>query len=300
MNTDTDSPRGLAFALGAYLLWGVLPIYMKALAHVPAAEVLAHRVVWSVPVAGALLVWLGRTADLMAALRSPRMLAMGGLTAAIISVNWGIYIWAIQNGHALDAALGYYINPLVTVFLGAATLGERLNRWQTAALALAACAVAVLTWEAGRLPLLALGLTASWAAYAWFKKQLPIGPNQGFMLEVVLLSPFALGWIVWLAVSGQGSFMAGDMKDSLLLASAGFVTAVPLILYANGAKLLRLSTIGILQYVSPTMIFLVAVFLFHEPFSSAKAVAFPMIWAALAVYTFGMMRARRGRVQARG
>ncbi|RID91424.1 EamA family transporter RarD [Gemmobacter lutimaris] len=300
MNTDTDSPRGLAFALGAYLLWGVLPIYMKALAHVPAAEVLAHRVVWSVPVAGALLVWLGRTADLMAALRSPRMLAMGGLTAAIISVNWGIYIWAIQNGHALDAALGYYINPLVTVFLGAATLGERLNRWQTAALVLAACAVAVLTWEAGRLPLLALGLTASWAAYAWFKKQLPIGPNQGFMLEVVLLSPFALGWIVWLAASGQGSFMAGDMKDSLLLASAGFVTAVPLILYANGAKLLRLSTIGILQYVSPTMIFLVAVFLFHEPFSSAKAVAFPMIWAALAVYTFGMMRARRGRVQARG
>jgi chloramphenicol-sensitive protein RarD len=221
------------------------------------------------------------------------MLAMGGLTATIISINWGIYIWAIQNGHTLDAALGYYINPLVTVFLGAATLGERLNRWQTAALALAACAVAVLTWEAGRLPLLALSLTASWAAYAWFKKQLPIGPNQGFMLEVVLLSPFALAWIVWLAITGQGHFASGDLTNSLMLASAGLVTAVPLILYANGAKLLRLTTIGILQYVSPTMIFLVAVFLFHEPFSTAKAVAFPMIWAALAVYTFGMMRARR-------
>ncbi|GHC09797.1 MULTISPECIES: EamA family transporter RarD [Gemmobacter] len=293
MNTDTDSPRGLAFALGAYMLWGVLPIYMKALSHVPAAEVLAHRVIWSVPVAGAVLIWLGRTADLTAALRSPRMLAMGGLTATIISINWGIYIWAIQNGHTLDAALGYYINPLVTVFLGAATLGERLNRWQTAALALAACAVAVLTWEAGRLPLLALSLTASWAAYAWFKKQLPIGPNQGFMLEVVLLSPFALAWIVWLAITGQGHFASGDLTNSLMLASAGLVTAVPLILYANGAKLLRLTTIGILQYVSPTMIFLVAVFLFHEPFSTAKAVAFPMIWAALAVYTFGMMRARR-------
>lgn len=293
MNTDTDSPRGLAFALGAYMLWGVLPIYMKALSHVPAAEVLAHRVIWSVPVAGAVLIWLGRTADLTAALRSPRMLAMGGLTATIISINWGIYIWAIQNEHTLDAALGYYINPLVTVFLGAATLGERLNRWQTAALALAACAVAVLTWEAGRLPLLALSLTASWAAYAWFKKQLPIGPNQGFMLEVVLLSPFALAWIVWLAITGQGHFAGGDLTNSLMLASAGLVTAVPLILYANGAKLLRLTTIGILQYVSPTMIFLVAVFLFHEPFSTAKAVAFPMIWAALAVYTFGMMRARR-------
>lgn len=293
MNTDTDSPRGLAFALGAYMLWGVLPIYMKALSHVPAAEVLAHRVIWSVPVAGAVLIWLGRTADLTAALRSPRMLAMGGLTATIISINWGIYIWAIQNGHTLDAALGYYINPLVTVFLGAATLGERLNRWQTAALALAACAVAVLTWEAGRLPLLALSLTASWAAYAWFKKQLPIGPNQGFMLEVVLLSPFALAWIVWLAITRQGHFASGDLTNSLMLASAGLVTAVPLILYANGAKLLRLTTIGILQYVSPTMIFLVAVFLFHEPFSTAKAVAFPMIWAALAVYTFGMMRARR-------
>lgn len=288
---NTDSSRGLAFALGAYTLWGFLPLYMKALAHVPTLEVLAHRVIWSVPVAGLLLIWLGRTRDLMAALRTPRMLIMGAVSALLIACNWGIYVWAVQNGHALDAALGYYINPLLTVITGAVILREPMNRWQMAALALAAIAVAMLTWEAGRLPVLALGMTLTWACYAFAKKQLPIGPNQGFLLEVLILLPLALGYAVWAAVQGQSHFMAMG-HDTLLLACAGLVTAIPLILYANGAKLLRLSTIGILQYVSPTLIFLVAVFVFDEPFSGLKAVAFALIWSALAVYTFGMTRRR--------
>ena len=288
---NTDSSRGFAFALGAYTLWGFLPLYMKALAHVPTLEVLAHRVIWSVPVAGLLLIWLGRTRDLMAALRTPRMLIMGAVSALLIACNWGIYVWAVQNGHALDAALGYYINPLLTVITGAVILREPMNRWQMAALALAAIAVAMLTWEAGRLPVLALGMTLTWACYAFAKKQLPIGPNQGFLLEVLILLPLALGYAVWAAVQGQSHFMAMG-HDTLLLACAGLVTAIPLILYANGAKLLRLSTIGILQYVSPTLIFLVAVFVFDEPFSGLKAVAFALIWSALAVYTFGMTRRR--------
>ena len=183
MTQNTDSPRGFAFALAAYTLWGFLPLYMKALAHVPTFEVLAHRVIWSVPVAGLLLIWLGRTGDLMAALRNRRMLAMGAMSALLIAINWGIYVWAVQNGHALDAALGYYINPLLTVLTGALILREPLNRWQIVALCLAAVAVALLTWEAGRLPVLALGMTLSWACYAFAKKQLPIGPNQGFLLE---------------------------------------------------------------------------------------------------------------------
>ena len=287
-----DQPRGFAFALGAYTLWGFLPLYMKALAHVPTFEVLAHRVIWSVPVAGLLLIWLGRTGDLMAALRNRRMLAMGALSAALIAVNWGIYVWAVQNGHALDAALGYYINPLLTVITGAVILREALNRWQMAALGLAGLAVALLTWEAGRLPVLALGMTLSWACYAFAKKQLPIGPNQGFLLEVLILLPLALAYAIWAALRGESAFMAMG-TDTVLLACAGLVTAIPLILYANGAKLLRLSTIGILQYVSPTLIFLVAVFVFDEPFSGVKAVAFALIWSALAVYTFGMMRGRK-------
>jgi chloramphenicol-sensitive protein RarD len=287
-----DSPKGLILAISAYLLWGFLPIYMKALAHVPAVEVIAHRVVWSVPVAGLVLWWLGRTADLWAALRSPRMIGMAAMTAALISVNWGIYVWAIQSGHALEAALGYYINPLFSIFLGAALLKERLAPAQMAAIGLAALAVLVLTWEAGQVPVVALGLTLSWGAYAFLKKQLPLGPNQGFMLEVLILMPFALGFLGWQAATGVGQMRLGDAWTVGLLLSAGVVTAVPLMLYANGAKLLRLSTIGILQYIAPTMIFLTAVFVFDEPFGMARAVAFPMIWAALVIYSLSLYRQR--------
>ncbi|MEZ5754413.1 MAG: EamA family transporter RarD [Paracoccaceae bacterium] len=288
---NRDSARGFGFALAAYMLWGFLPVYMKALSDVPVLEVLAHRVIWSVPVAGAILIWLGRTADLRAALRSPRMIGMAALTAALISVNWAIYVWSIQSGQALEAALGYYINPLFSVFLGAVLLKERLSRAQWAAIGLAALAVLVLTYEAGRVPVVALGLTVSWGFYAYLKKRLPLGPNQGFMLEVMILTPFALGWMAWIAARGEMVFLT-DGLITLLLLSAGVVTAVPLMLYANGAKLLRLSTIGILQYLAPTMIFLTAVFLFGEPFGTARAVAFPMIWAALVIYTASMFRQR--------
>lgn len=286
---NEDSPKGLALAIAAYLMWGFLPLYMKALAAVPVLEVLAHRVVWSVPVAGAILVWLGRTADLRTALRSPRMIGMAALTAGLISVNWAIYVWSIQSGQALEAALGYYINPLFSIFLGAVLLGERMTRAQVAAIALAAAAVAVLTWEAGRVPLVALGLTISWGFYAYLKKRLPLGPNQGFMLEVLILSPLAVGFLLWTGSQGRLVFGA-DMGLTGLLLLAGVVTAVPLMVYANGAKLLRLSTIGILQYIAPTMIFLTAVFVFGEDFGTARAVAFPMIWAALVIYTGSMLR----------
>ncbi len=287
-----DSPKGLAFAVAAYAMWGFLPLYMKALAHVPAIEVISHRVFWSVPVAGIVLIVLGRTADLRAALRQPRTLMMAGVTAALISVNWGTYVWAIGAGKALDAALGYYINPLFSVFLGRVLLGERLRPTQVAALALAAAAVALLTWEQGRLPVVALVLMLTWGIYAYLKKSLPVGPNQGFFLEVMLLLPPAIGYLVWLQATGQAHFLTGSAWDTWLLVGCGAMTAVPLMVYANGAKLLRLSTIGILQYIAPTMIFLTAVFVFGEPFGRAEAVAFPMIWAALVFYTLPMLQRR--------
>jgi chloramphenicol-sensitive protein RarD len=290
--TNQDTPRGFAFALTAYVLWGFLPLYLKALAHVSPAEVIAHRIIWSVPIAGAVLLFLGRTNDLRIALRSPRMLAMGALTAGLISVNWGIYVWAIGAGHALDAALGYYINPLFSVGLGAMLLGERLTRAQLAAIALAAVAVVLLTVAQGQVPFVALGLTVSWGLYAYFKKSLPLGPNQGFMLEVVILLPFALGYAAWLAWQGTGHF-GGAARDTWLLLGGGLVTAGPLMLYANGAKLLRLTTIAMMQYIAPTMIFLTAVFWFGEPFGVARAVAFPMIWVALVIFTLSLIRQRR-------
>ena len=288
-----DTLPGFLYALTAYVLWGFLPLYMKALAHIPPPEVIAHRVVWSVPVALVVLVWLGRSGDLMAALRSPRMLGMGALTAALISVNWGIYVWAIGSGHALDAALGYYINPLFSIFLGAVLLRERIGRWQAAAIALAGVAVAILTWDAGRLPVVALGLTVTWGFYAFLKKWLPIGPNQGFALEVLILLPLALAYMVWLGVAGTGHFLRGIPWDNALLIGCGIVTAGPLMIYANGAKRLTLSTIAIMQYIAPTMIFLTAIFIFDEPFSSVKLAAFGLIWVALAIYMGSMVAAQR-------
>lgn len=292
VSENTDSPRGLAFAVTAYVLWGFLPLYLKLLSHIPATEVLAHRVIWSVPIAGAVLIVLGRTADLKAALKSPRTLLMACLTAALISLNWGIYIWAIAADRALDAALGYYINPLFSVFLGSVLLRESLSRSQWVAIALAALGVAVLAVAAGSVPWVSLALTLTWGFYAFCKKSLPVGPNQGFLLEVLILLPPALIYMIWLEATGNAMFLQGAF-DTWILLGCGVVTAVPLMVYANGAKLLRLSTIGILQYIAPTMIFLIAVLVFGEEFDRARQIAFPMIWAALVIYSVPMVRQMR-------
>ncbi|MCC1482347.1 EamA family transporter RarD [Roseibaca sp. Y0-43] len=291
MNEDT--PRGFAFALGAFAIWGILPFYFRALGHVPTPEVVAHRVVWAVPVALGWLLWLGRTADLRMAIRTPRMLGMAMVTAALISLNWGTYVWLIQSGQAMDAALGYYINPIFSVFLGAIFLGERLSARQWGAVGLAIAAVLVLTIEAGSLPMGALVLVFSWGGYAFFKRALPIGPNQGFALEALILLPFALGFMAWQAGQGQLFAARAGALDWALLLGCGFITAVPLILYANGAKGLRLSTIAIAGYSIPTIIFLISVLAFKEPFEGARLIAFPMIWAAMALYISEVLRRRR-------
>ena len=289
---NVDTPQGLAFALAAYLMWGFMPLYMKMLAHIPAAEVVAHRIIWSIPIAAMVLIVLRRTSDLITALRTPRTLLMACVTAILVSINWGIYVWSIAAERAIDAALGYYINPLFSVALGALLLGERPTKAQGVAIALAALAVVVLWVDAGTLPWAAVGLTVSWGFYAFFKKSLPVGPNQGFLLEVLILLPLAVGYLIYLTVTGQGHFTASG-SDMAFLMGAGVVTAVPLMTYANGAKLLRLSTIGVLQYVAPTLIFLNAVLVFGEPFDHARMIAFPLIWAALVIYSVSMWRQLR-------
>ncbi|OWV76064.1 permease [Rhizobium sp. R634] len=294
---NEDSPRGFAFALTAYLLWGFLPFYMKAVAHIPPSEVIAHRIIWSLPLAGIVLILLGRTGDIRAALRSPRMLAMGALTASLITVNWGTYVWAIGAGHSLDAALGYFINPLFSIFLGAVLLKEKLQPLQIAAIALAGLAVAILAFDSGGIPWVALTLAVSWGFYALLRKTLPLGPNQGFFLEVLILSGPALLYILYLEFSsGLGHFYRTSLADTALLLGCGVVTAVPLMIYANGAKLLKLSTIGIMQYIAPTMIFLIAVFAFEEPLGTARMTAFPLIWAGLFFYSWSMLKGSRGRM----
>ena len=292
---NRDSKLGFIYAGTSYFLWGFLPFYMKAVAHIPAWEVVPHRILWSVPITAFVIWWLGLTADIKAAFANPRTLAMAALTASIITVNWGIYVWAVGSGRALETALGYYINPLFSVFLAAVLIGERLNRPQLFAIFLAVVAVGILTWDAGGLPWVSLGLTFSWGFYAYFKKTLPVGPTQGFFLEILILSVPSLIMLCWFESHGTSHFIHTGWQDTALLLGSGLVTAIPLILYANGAKLLRLSTIAVMQYTAPTMIFLIAVFVFKEPFGMAKLTAFGFIWAALIIYTWSLIKAHRDR-----
>ena len=297
---DDTSSRGFLFALGAYAIWGTMPIYVKSVAEIPPADIVAYRILFSVPVAGCVLLMLGRTQDLKAAFRHPRTLLMAALTACLISVNWGVYTWAVVVDRTVETALGYYINPLVNILIGAVFLGERFDRWQLVAIALAVLAVLILTVHAGGPPWISLVLAFSFAVYGFFRKTLPIGPSQGFFLEVVLLSLPALVLLMWISPTGGSALFDGGLQQTLLLMLAGPFTAVPLILFAFGARLLRLSTIGLMQYIAPTLIFLIAVFVFREPFSTWQFVAFCLIWSALAVYSWSTLRSARARAAGAG
>jgi chloramphenicol-sensitive protein RarD len=288
-----DTKSGFLFAGGAYFIWGFLPLYMKAMGQIPALEILAHRIWWSVPIAALILWWQGAFGNVAKAFKSPRTLTMAFVLACIISVNWGTYVWAVVSGRALETALGYYINPLFSVFLAAVLLGEKLKPAQWFAIGLACVAVAVLTFEAGGLPWMSLVLTVTWGIYAYFKRTLAVGASEGFFLEVLILALPCFGLWLWFESQGSGHFMHTGWKDTALLMGAGLVTAIPLMLYAHGAKGLKLSTIAIMQYSAPTMIFLLAVFVFDEPFSGLKLTAFCLIWAALAIYTWSLLASAR-------
>ncbi|MBT4285251.1 MAG: EamA family transporter RarD [Rhodobacteraceae bacterium] len=284
---NNDTSMGLFYGASAYFLWGVLPLYMKAMSHIPTLEIIGHRIIWSLPIVGIIIILRGNMRNVFAALKDPRQVLTSILTAFLLSINWGLYVWAITSGHALDAALGYFINPLFSIFLGAVFLREKLNRVQWVAIIFVAFAVGLLTWDYGHPPYISLGMTFSWGIYGFLKKSLPIGPNQGFFLEILLLAPMAIAYIIYLEIVG-GYFGGGSSTDVFLLLGCGVVTAGPLLLFANGAKLLRLSTIGILQYLAPTMMFLIAIFIFKEQFGTIKFISFSIIWLSLIIYSFGI------------
>jgi len=249
-------------------------------------EVVVHRVIWSLPVTGLLLICLGGTQDVIKTLHRPRVLALICLSAALISVNWLIYIWAVVNDHTLEAALGYYISPIFNVLVGATFLHERLNRPQWLAVSLTFAAVALLTVNAGGVPFIALALPVTFGCYSLLRKALPIGAAQGFMLEVMILFLPALGAEIFFIIQGTSSFWQVQTADPLLLLAAGPITAIPLILFTQGARLLSFITLGLMQYSVPTALFLTAIFIFNEPFSLIQLLAFALIWAGLALYSF--------------
>ena len=289
--------QGFAYAVGAYAIWGlILPIYMKLLEHVSPFEIVAYRILWAIPFALLVLWWQGLLRGVWRHFSNPRTLVLAAVTATLISFNWGTYVYAIVSGQAIDAALGYYINPLVNVVLGAIFLGERPNRLQGVAIALAAAGVAIMTVKAGGLPWIAIVLALSFGTYGLLRKMVPVGASEGFFLEVAILALPSLALL--LLLPGPSRFLSNGTEAAMLI-GAGPLTAIPLILYAAGARLLHYTTIGILQYIVPTLIFLTAVFLFGEPFSFWQLVAFGFIWSALAVYTFAMLRSGRRARRAR-
>lgn len=281
---------GLAMGLGAYLSWGVIPLYFRLVRHVPAVDVVAHRVVWSVLFLSILLSLTGGWGTARAALRSRATLLSLCGSSVLIAINWVVFVWAVEHGQVLQASLGYFINPLVSVLLGMTFLKERLRPGQYASLALAAAGVAVLTIALGRLPWVALTLAVSFGVYGLLRKTVSVGPLVGLSMETALLAPLALAYVIF---SGHTTQMSGNTH--VVLALAGPVTALPLLMFAAGARRLRLTTMGFLQYLAPTCQFLLAVFAFGEPFTKTQAISFSMIWAALLLYSIDSLVSYRNR-----
>jgi chloramphenicol-sensitive protein RarD len=293
---DARFREGLAATLGAFIIWGLLPLYLRLLDSVSPAEIMAHRIVWSFVLVFAWLAWRGDMGAVRDALRDRHVRMLLAASAVLISINWLVYLWSVATDHVLDASLGYFMNPLLNVALGVLVLSERLNRPQWVAIALAAAGVIYLTIATGKLPWIALTLAVSFALYGLIRKLIKVEATPGLGIETLLLLPFALAYLGWLEVRGVGALGHTAVDINLLLLGTGIVTAVPLALFAHGARLIPLSTVGLIQYVGPSLQLLVGVFVFHEAFTPARAVAFGCIWTALAIYMIDSLRRNRAAV----
>lgn len=275
---------GVLYTLSAYVLWGLFPFYFHALNDIGALEILAHRIVWSLVFVALILIVLKRGAWIRDVLRRPKTLLIFTATSALIACNWGTYVYAIVSGRTLEASLGYFVNPLMSVALGAFFLRERLRRAQLAAVALAACGVLWITWQTGTAPLLGLAMAGSFAVYGLLRKIAPLGSLEGMALESSMLFPAAALYLGWLC--GSGTLVFAEASPSLrgLLMLAGPITTIPLLLFASGVRMISYSTVGIIQYVSPTIVFFIGLFIFGEPFSLDLFIGFVVIWTAVAVF----------------
>ncbi len=288
---------GILYATLAYMVWGLFPLYFRQIADVPALEVVMHRTVWSLLFVVLLLLVLRRWAWIGQVVRQPKVLGAFALSAVLLSSNWLIYVWAVQNQHVLDASLGYFILPLVNVTFAYAFLGERPRRGQWMAVGLAALGVVWLTIQTGRLPWVALALALTFGFYGLLRKVAVLGALEGLTLETMMLAPFALAYLVYGVAQGDSVLLQGDASALGWLAIAGPLTAIPLLLFAAGARRIPMTTLGILQYVSPSILFLLSVLVFKEPLQLPRLIGFALIWGALVVYSLeGLVNSRRVRM----
>jgi chloramphenicol-sensitive protein RarD len=294
MTNSTPDRGGLAATAAAFAIWGLFPLYLRALDAVPPPQLVAHRVTWACLLLLAVVALRGELDGLRAALARPGVAARLAATALLISVNWLAYVWAVANERVVETSLGYFINPLVNVVLGVMLLSERLNRAQWIAVTIAATGVLWLTATAGHPPWIALALALSFGLYGFMRKTAQVEALPGLAIETAILAPLATGFLVWCGHQGTGAMgpSTGATLNALLVAS-GAVTAVPLLLFAHGARRLPYSTVGLLQYIAPSLQLGCAILVFHEPFGHSRALGFALIWIALAIYAGdGLWRAR--------
>src|SRR5262245_19602254 len=290
----SDAQKGVIFLLIAHLIWGAMAYYIKLLDHVSPAEVAIHRGLWSLPFAAAMLFVLGNSNEAMAALRSPRTLLILAFCSALIIFNWGIYIWAIQQGRTDEAALGYYINPLMNVFVGYIFLHERFTRTQAIAFIIVVIAVIVQTNAVGAFPWIGLSLAATFCLYGYIRKRVPVSSVASFFIEILLMTPFALMYLTFAMSRGTSVFLT-NVPDTFLMMGMGLFTAATLMLFGAAVKRIRYSTVGLLQYISPSIVFLIAVFVFHEPMNELRWLSFMLIWLGLAVFSYATLKDDRSR-----
>lgn len=286
------SRTGLLLGVGAYALWGVLPLYLRLLNSVPPEQLLGHRILWSLLLLVAVVLLLGRARALIAAVRGRTLLLLLA-SSALIGINWFVYIWAVQHAHVLEASLGYFINPLVNVALGVAVLGERLRRLQLAAIGVAAAGVLIMAFAGGGSIWISLTLAASFGIYGLVRKIVDVDALGGLTVETLLLAPFFLALLVHATMAGHGAFGHQSLTIDILLVIAGPVTAAPLLMFAGAARRMPYSTLGLLQYIAPTLQFLQAVLIFGEPLHPHHIAAFALIWSGCALFAWDSLRAAR-------
>jgi chloramphenicol-sensitive protein RarD len=292
---DRQLRIGVICGIAAYGIWGLAPIYFRAVRHIDPLEVLAHRVVWSVAFLFIVVVAQRRLREVLRVLSERRVLAALSASTILVGLNWLLFIWAVGHGQTLQASLGYFINPLLNVVLGYLFLGERLRRVQKISVAIAAIGVGWLLYATARLPAPALAMATTFAFYGLVRKTVRVDALIGLSVETALMFPLAVVYLLVLTVRGQSAFVGGSAGQALLLASAGLITSIPLLLFTHAARRLRLATVGILQYIAPTGQFLLAVLAFGEPFDRNRAICFAFIWVALAIYTADAVRTARRR-----
>ncbi len=291
---EAETRRGFIAAFVAFLIWGLLPIYIHQLAPMPSVQIMAHRVIWACVFVFAYLAIKGDLGKVWAALADAKARLRLAGSAVLITINWLVYVWAVSNGHVVDASLGYFINPLVSVLLGVFVLKESLNGTQWVSVALAALGVLWLTFSVGQFPWIAISLALSFGTYGLIRKQVVVESVAGLGVETLLIAPIMLVYLVWTLHTGSFAFGTLGTKVDVMLIASGAVTAIPLVLFAYGVRRVPLSTVGILQYVGPSLQLLTGVFLFHEPFTHTQLIGFGLIWAALVVYALeGVWRNRR-------